>query len=158
MATTHWRLPFSKKRFESLRDFLDHILHPSVLWFPLAIFIAISSFILGLSFKTPDDGTRWDKNFYSLMSQVCLTIPACYYTLVPILHAHLNSRVGIQVNVFLFYFFLTAALATALAAPIIYVVHGKNYENISNLLNFTSSACSIIIACQLGAGVLKLGK
>lgn len=102
------------------------------------------------------DASRWDSGFYNLMSQVLITILACYCTLIPVLHAHLN-QVGLKVNDIVFYFSIVCALSTAVVAPVVYVARPQgDWENVSNVLNFVSSVCSVITASQLAAGVLKI--
>lgn len=133
------------------------LLSPSVLWFLFGVFVAASGVLLGMSLGNTTN-VPWDSSFYNLMSQVFITIFACYCTLAPVLHAHLKGTVDLQVNLVVFYFTVTAALCTAVAAPVVYVVHGRGYENASNILIFVSSVSSVITASQLAAGVLKLGR
>lgn len=150
-----------------LRAYLDQFLDASVLWFLFGVLIAISGAMLGFSLapSTPsgtNGGSRTDSNFYNFMSQTFMTILACYCTLLPVLHAHLNKRVGFQlgsVAIVVFYITVCVALVTAVAAPIVYVKAGTaSAQNISNALGFASSVCSVVTASQLAAGVLELGR
>lgn len=147
----------------SFGAFIERFLSPAVLWFLFGSFVAASGVMLGLSLgKANDDNTtaptasRLDSSFYNLMSQVFITILACYCTLIPVLHAHLAGNVALQVNVIVFYFTIVAALCTAVSAPVVYVAQVKGWESTSDILNFVSSVSSVITASQLAAGVLKL--
>lgn len=115
--------------------------------------------MLGMSLDiTTTQDMPWNSNFYYLMSQVFITVFSCYCTLAPVLHAHLKGTVDLQINLVVFYLTVTTALCTAVAAPVVHVVHGREYGNASNILSFVSSVLSVITASQLAAGVLKLGK
>lgn len=57
-----------------------------------------------------------------------------------------------------FYITIGAGLCAAVAAPVVYVARGRDWEGVSNILNFVSSVSSVITASQLAAGVLKLGR
>lgn len=167
-----WRHPFSKSKPDpqpfdgpppgSARYIADHFLSPSVLWFLFGSFVAASGVMLGISLGQANNNdtttTRWDSSFYNLMSQVFITILACYCTLIPVLHAHLAGSLDLKVNVVVFYVAVVAALCTAVSAPVVYVARGDNWESASTILNFVSSVSSVITASQLAAGVLKLSR
>lgn len=147
---------------DGLRAYVDQFLDSSVLWFLFGVLIAVSGAMLGFSvshYTSPENNTRFDDNFYNYMSQTFMTILACYCTLLPVLHAHLNKKVGFQlgeVAIVVFYVTVGVALTTAVASPIVYAKSSST--SVSNALSFASSVCSVVTASQLAAGVLQLGR
>lgn len=148
----NFHLPFSPRPPPSF-------LSPSVLWCLFGMLIATSGVCLGLSLDPNTTTSRYDPNFYNLMAQLFLTVFACYCTLSPVLHAHLDKKINLQVNLHVFYIFIAIAVCAALVAPIVYVAASDAaHEGTSNVLAFVSSVSSAITASQLAAGVLKLGR
>lgn len=175
-----------------LKAFGISLLEVSVLWFLIVIAAGggAGAFVASCVAQTPRDNnsnssTRYDSNFYQIISQSVLAIVASYCTLIPILQAnvqptvplktnnstlrswfhrqkpsddglvHENTKIHLSTKV-VFYFSVLATTATAVAAPIAYVTHQGSYQNVANGLGFASSFFAAVTTSQLAGASCTL--
>lgn len=146
---------------------VTRFLHPSVLWFVFAVFVAASTGIFAASWRLgpdgngPDGNSPLDSGFYNLLSQSFLTLLASWCTVHPVLHDHLNkrrSRVELPAPTIVFIFSFVATVCAAVVAPVTYAKVGNRElaENIGNTMNFISTFFTVVTASQLAGGVMRI--
>lgn len=149
---------------------VTRFLHVSVLWVVFAVFVAAGTGTFAASWHLdpsmdhcldPCGDRRLDSGFYNLLRQSFLTLLASWCTVHPVLHDHLSkhrSRVQLPAPTDIFIFSSVATFCAAVAGPIIYarLYDQDSAENIGNTMNFVSIFFTVVTACQLAGGVMRI--